>query len=507
MMSKRLVLERLSIGSRVAEDEVDQLASYFVETDQWRRVFAGEVDIVFGAKGAGKSAIYSSLVTRTDQLFDRGILLVSGENPRGTLAFKDLVADPPTTEAEFIGLWKLYILALLADVAGEYNLITPAAIELRKAMQAAGLVSDRTRGLSALVRSARDYARAVLRWESVEGGVKVDPVTGTATGFTGKITFREPSTAEREDGYVSADQLLRVANDAFATEELQVWVLFDRLDVAFADTRALEANALRALFKVYLDALTLDYLRLKIFLRTDIWHAITEGGFREASHITRSLDIDWNPGSLLNLLVRRFLQNADLVALYGVDPEAVMADSAEQRAFFDRLVPDKVDSGRNPQTYEWMLGRVKDGTGKVAPRELIHLTARTRDVQVAMLERGDPEPQDENLFVRQAFREALPEVSRIRLEQTLYAEYPDLKPRLLALEEAKTNQNSETLSAIWQTTREEALAIANQLVDIGFFERRGSRAAPDFWVPFLYRPALSMVQGTADQSEDGEGDA
>jgi hypothetical protein len=56
------VLRRVDIGRRVAEEEKDQLSAYFVETDQWRRIYSGDVDIVYGAKGAGKSAIYSILL-------------------------------------------------------------------------------------------------------------------------------------------------------------------------------------------------------------------------------------------------------------------------------------------------------------------------------------------------------------------------------------------------------------------------------------------------------------
>ena len=58
-VTKRTALETLSIGSRVAEDEVDQLASNLVETDQGAGVLAGAVDIVFGTK-ARMSAIYAS---------------------------------------------------------------------------------------------------------------------------------------------------------------------------------------------------------------------------------------------------------------------------------------------------------------------------------------------------------------------------------------------------------------------------------------------------------------
>src|SRR5207244_2703977 len=58
-MTKREVLQATSFGKQVSEQEVEELSSYFVETEQWRRVFAGEVDVVYGAKGSGKSAIYS----------------------------------------------------------------------------------------------------------------------------------------------------------------------------------------------------------------------------------------------------------------------------------------------------------------------------------------------------------------------------------------------------------------------------------------------------------------
>ena len=43
-----------NFGSRIAEDDT-QLNTYFVETEQWRKILNGDIDIVFGAKGAGKS--------------------------------------------------------------------------------------------------------------------------------------------------------------------------------------------------------------------------------------------------------------------------------------------------------------------------------------------------------------------------------------------------------------------------------------------------------------------
>ncbi len=53
-MNKRDVLLASTFGKTIAEDEERDLASYFVETDQWRRIFAGEIDVVYGPKGSGK---------------------------------------------------------------------------------------------------------------------------------------------------------------------------------------------------------------------------------------------------------------------------------------------------------------------------------------------------------------------------------------------------------------------------------------------------------------------
>ncbi len=114
------------------------------------------------------------------------------------------------------------------------------------------------------------------------------------------------------------------------------------------------------------------------------------------------------------------------------------------------------------------------------------------------LEIGDAEPDNGRLFVRATFKDALPEVSRIRLEQTLYAEYPSLRPHLEKMRGEKTSQSVTSLAQIWASSMEEALSLARELVEVGFFEERGNKEDPEFWVPFLYRDALELVQGSAE---------
>ena len=51
-------LERVSLGASSAENELKDLAGYYLETDAYRRAFRGDVRIVVGRKGSGKSAIF-----------------------------------------------------------------------------------------------------------------------------------------------------------------------------------------------------------------------------------------------------------------------------------------------------------------------------------------------------------------------------------------------------------------------------------------------------------------
>lgn len=344
-MRKREVLQTTTFGQRVAEDEGNELSAYFVETDQWQRIFAGEIDIVYGPKGSGKSAIYSLLIGREDELFDRGILLVPAERPRGAPVFENIAeSNPATGEAEFRNLWKLYFLLLIANRFREYDIQTDTAKRVTVYLEDEGLLPKEF-SLQTVVRTALDY---VARWFKPQAGevrVHLDPNTGTPLGVTGKITLTEPNTEQRKQGALSVDRLLELSETALEESGIQVWLTLDRLDVAFAESEELERNALRALFRVYRDIAQFSSIALKIFLRNDIWQRITNEGFRESSHITRDITISWDRQSLLNLIVRRALHSSNLRNFYGVDEGSTLADFDKQRELFYRVFPPQVDLG------------------------------------------------------------------------------------------------------------------------------------------------------------------
>ncbi|MCP4316546.1 MAG: hypothetical protein GY789_11170 [Hyphomicrobiales bacterium] len=491
------LLVALRFGARVAEDEADDLENYFVETDQWNRIFTGEIDVIYGAKGSGKSAIYALINRRGDELFDRGILLAPAENPRGATVFSDLVADPPPDERTFMALWKLYFVSLVANQLRDFDLANSDHRALIDVLEDAGLLPRRPT-LSSLLRAVRSYINDWINRDvdTIEHAISYDPSTNIPI-VTRKVKYHEKSD-ESDVISIPLDDLLKTADDILESSKFNLWIVLDRLDVAFVESPELERNGLRALFRVYNDMRALDHISLKIFVRNDIWRRITVEGFTEASHIIRTIDIKWNHNSLLNLVIRRLLNNPSFVDHYELEASKILDHFDEQERLLERVFPGQIDTGRNPKTFGWMIARTQDASGTSAPREIIHLLDAAREAQISRMNRGEGGPEGELLLERAVFKEALRVVSQTRYDQTLLAEYPEMRIYIEALRGAKAEQSPESLAKLWDTETQQAKDIAKQLHEIGFFEIRGTREQPTYWIPFLYRDALDLVQGRAD---------
>lgn len=492
---KPRILREISFGARVAEEEAAELKTYFVETDQWLRLYRGDIDVVYGAKGSGKSAMFALLLSREDALFDRHILMAAVEDPRGAPVFGQLVVDEPPTEFELRALWKLYFLSIIGQVFREYRLTAPSASRVLTELERAGLI-ERTANLRRLLHATLEYVRSVTRATGFEATLAMNPGTGMPIGITGRITFREPTSFERAQfGLVSVDEVIDIADQTLAEADFSVWLVLDRLDVAFAESERLESNALRALFRVYMGFRRLERISLKIFLRSDIWERITKGGFREASHVTRGLTITWNDDSLLHLIVRRLLRNDVVRFRFGVDDRKASTDRYQRHLFYT-IFPRRRYRLTVADTFEWVISLVTDGSGVAAPRELIHLFNAARDAQIRRLEMGQPPPIGDLLFDLVAFGDALEEVSQARLRQTIFAEYPQYRPWIEGLSGERVEHTTRTLATTWSVNDVEATRRAERLAGIGVLRPSGSRATIAYQVPLLYRPALGLLSGS-----------
>lgn len=497
-MRKVQVLQQLRFGNQIAEEEKDTLKDYFVQTSSWQKILRGEIDVIYGPKGSGKSAIYVLIQDFADSLFDRNALLVSAENIRGDPAFKNLVLDPPTSERDFTNLWKLYFVTLIAQALLDYEIKTSEVERLKNILEDNSLLPSKGTTLGSILKAVQRYVKKYSNPSSIEGGIEVDSATGIPK-FSGKLVFEEPSLENEKKGFVSIDHLFKLANQALEETKYKVWVLLDRLDVAFDESSELERNALRALFRCYRDLRKFESIVVKVFLRTDIWNRISDFGFREATHISRDITLKWDKNSLQNLVVRRLLNNQAILEFYKVQKDQILEDHDAQNQFFYRVFPTQVEVGeKQSSTMDWLIKRIADSRNEPAPRELIYFLNKVVEKQTARLERAEQEPEGEALFDRAVFKEALPELSEYRTTKMLFAEYPDQKENIEKLRGEKAEQSLKSLSSIWGHGEEESRRIAQRLTEIGFFEQRGGRDDPSFWVPFIYRPYLGLVRGTAD---------
>lgn len=481
-------LESIKFGERVAENESSELAKYFIETEQWNSLYSGDVDVIFGAKGTGKSALYTLLNSKSEEFLERNISLISAENTRGLPIFSEISNHPPETDHEFVALWKIYLAQLIINKLQKNSQCNGVASDIEARLVEAKLIEgDIT--LKRLIIKAKTFAKRLTSFDSVEGSVNLE-------GATGKITFKTPTEEQYTCGYLSIDEVLESLNQHLIDIGHSQWLLFDRLDMSFDDNPTLEKIALKALFKVYRDIEPYDRIHLKIFLRDDIWKRITAEGFREASHITRTTTISWNSRKLLNLIVLRAIDNPEIVQHYNIDVQAIKNSHELQNKLYYKMFPQQVDIGsKQSETFDWVTNRVRDGLQKIAPRELIHIYNEMIEQEKTEQDLGNHKVEDPNLISRQAIKQSCFEVSKAKVEQNLLAEYPEYREYLNKLHFKKASQTLLSLKEIWECSEEEAATIANGLVEQGFFEQRPARNEGVYKIPFLFRPYLNITQG------------
>ncbi len=414
VMLAKDVLQELKLGNSVAEFD-GALQDYFIETSSFHQVINDEVDIVARDKGTGKTALFLILQDRYAQLTElHGIELVPAFNPQGNPIFHRLTEDSPLQEADYIYLWKTYILSLL----GNWILELVEEPDRTAAFIRLNLILRRL-DLRSLDDSPQTIFSKIVSWCS---RVKVTKASAALSVGSGGMPVMVP-TIEFGDlptefsGAIPHDYAFGVLNECLEELDLRLWTMFDRLDEAFQGAPAVEIPALRGLFRTYLDLLPYTQLKLKLFVRRDLFRRIVEGGFVNLTHINaRRIDIIWEDNDLWDLLYRRISENKSfLVAanLVGKTPDDIWA----------QLFPPQVDTGsRKPLTWSWMMRRARDGNGVLPPRNLIDLVREIRQVQLRRDEHSQREFTSEStLMTSDAIKRGLARMSDNRVQDTLLA--------------------------------------------------------------------------------------
>lgn len=491
-------LRLLSLGSSVAEFD-DSLEKYFVENEAFHALVHGEADVIAGDKGTGKTAVYRILQKRYANNPElKGVEVLAAFNPAGNPIFQKLVQQQVLTEGQYVSVWKAYVLSLVGnwviEIAGEDY--SPNFKSLAILLSETGLRSKDNKPetiFSKLINSIQKVfspRKAELEMTLSETGIPI---------VTPRFEFgREDAPAAPKE--VPHEEALRLLNCCLSEIGYSVWLALDRLDEAFQGFPSVEIPALRALLRTYLDLLEFKTLRLKLFVRRDLFRKIIGGGFVNLTHINaRKREIVWDESDLLNLLAARIRDNKEFISLIGA------TDLTDEQLFY-RLFPAKVDQAeRKPSSWNWIMSRVRDGNDVKPPRNLIDLANLAREEQLRAESRVPTTvipPQA--LMAPESLRNAHGRLSAQRVEDTLLAESANDTARLIErFRKSKAEHNMDTLSSTLGLKDEELQAAIRQLVEIGFLE--GLRST---WkVPMLYRDGLEIRQGKAfapDQGSDAD---
>lgn len=486
-MANLNLLKQIRLGESVAENEQESLADYFVETEAWNRLYNGEVDIVYGGKGTGKSALYLLLHGRKQELKQRNIHIITGETIREAPVFRELNNQDAISEDDFLDIWKVYIITLVGNYLRENLSDIGGADSIIKLLESEGLIP--VTGLKQALKTVRNW----ITKRKLSLSAQIDDVKYS-------ISLAETTLEEEQRGVLSVQDLLSKINKVLGDSKCSVWILYDRLDIAFSRPEV-ETPALRALFRVYRDFAGFDHLVLKIFLRNDIWSRITkETGFRESSHITKTFTIDWTDKAIKHLMLNRFFNNKVVEQHYRITREEVLGSEDLQSEMLAQILPAQIELGpKQSNTFDWILNHVRDGNQEFAPREVISLLTKAREEQVKIEETGDEASSNGYLIGQKALKLAFEKVSKEKVE-TLYSEYPNLRKVIEMFDGKKTEHNFESVSKLLHDVRidRNPTQVIEDLLEIRFFQKRGKKSPSlTYWVPFIFRPYLSMVQGVA----------
>jgi hypothetical protein len=496
------VLTSVDFGNSVAEFD-EALESHFVETESFRSLVSGKYDVIAGDKGTGKTALYRVLVRRLSAVPALShVDVIPAFNPSGNPIFQRLTHTPPLPEGQYITVWKSFFLALvgnwLLERAGAHSSGKLAeldallrSIELRSSEDSASTVFSRV--VNRLQRWFKPKS-AEVAFTLSESGIPI---------VTPRVEFDDRAAGEMNviPQVIPHERAFALLNECLESLGVTVWAVMDRLDEAFQGYPDTERPALRALLRTYLDLLEFGSIRIKLFVRRDLFKKIVQGGFVNLTHINaRRMDIVWEEEDLRNLLCRRIRGSRKL------DEIASTANKSD-REIFDLVFPGQVASGsRRPTTWNWILSRIRDGNNVRPPRNLIDLANKAREIQLRAEDRSPRRfGYGEALLEADSVRRALQRLSEDRVQDTLLAEMPDLAPMIERFRDGKAEHNTHSLSAVLRIPSTEVRSAIKPLVELGFMEEIGDI----FKIPMLYRDGLSITQGKAyagggAETSDGE---
>lgn len=362
-------LSELSIGDAIAENELQTLGEYYLRTDQYGRASRGEVNLVVGRKGAGKTALFSQL--RNEKRANvRNIVVDLKPEGYQLIRLKEDVLDYLAEGARTHLITALFEYVFYLEIC--YKL----------------LEKDKTKYL----RDGKLYEHYLRLQEVYEGGDAGEgDFSERLLGLSRALVdaFKERFGKEREQRLTSAQvtELVHKHNIREVREALSrylefkesVWVLFDNLDKGWSahgltdDDVTILRSLIDAARKIQHQMQADDHdFHCVVFVRNDVYQLLVEAS-PDYGKESRAV-LDWHDPDLLREMLRRRL-------VHGVLPPDTSFDKVWGTICVSHYVGE--------ETSHFLIER-----SLMRPRNLIKLVAHCRGFAVGL---GHEKMQEEDL--------------------------------------------------------------------------------------------------------------
>ena len=287
------VLDKVYCGDPAAENEASKLSDYFLETEQYRLTLGGDLNIVLGRKGSGKTAVFLQARNRIRQEKSNVVVDLQPEGYQ-LIQFKEMILARLSLGArkEFIASFWEYIIWL--EIA--YKLLEK---DERRARYDSRLLSayDRLKDeYSRRVEGAGDFAERLASL--------VERICGRFEDKSKEEGIQVSSSAMLEVVYGTEIRPLRREVLGYLKSKGIVFFLFDNIDRFWAPPSftQVDASIIVGLVESLADirkrfAQSTVTFHWAIFLRSDVFEFVVQG---MADYGKLSVDnVEWNDRALL----------------------------------------------------------------------------------------------------------------------------------------------------------------------------------------------------------------
>jgi hypothetical protein len=293
-------LQQLSFGDPTAENEMTTLGRYYMQTEQYRRALNGEVNLIVGRKGSGKTALFLQLRDRI-RADKRNIMVDLKPEGYQLIKLKEDLLQALTEGARqhlITAFWEYLLLLEVTHKVLEKDASTykhnhelyELYLDLEGTYRANDFSTEGDFSERLLTLSTRIAGEYAVRY-------------GTSTGMS--LRAEEVTSLL----YVHDLKALKQKLSKYLESKEAVWILFDNLDKGWntAGVDQIDAIVLRCLIdasrKIQRDMMRRGHnLHCLIFVRNDVYEVL----MKESADYGKDMRValDWTDSELLREMLR-----------------------------------------------------------------------------------------------------------------------------------------------------------------------------------------------------------